>query len=227
MQRKSLNTAERILHPIRAIVFDAFGTLLQLGEQRHPYRRLLNQAAKAGRTPQPNDAVRVMSMDSDIRGVADWLGVSLTTEMWAELEADLSIELASVSLFPETWSTLEVLRQDGIRIGLCSNLARPYAAPVLDLLPFTLEAYAWSFEVGAVKPEAFIYQTVCGMLDLPPEEILMIGDTHVADCVGPRTFGMQALHLARSGTSPDARFIQTLDEVFTHLQPTDANRGSS
>lgn len=203
--------------PVRAVVFDAFGTLVQLHDRRRPYRRLLDFSVAAGRKPHPDDAARIMRSDCDLRGVAAWLGVPEETELLAEIESDLAIELASIDLFPETITTLEVLREKGIRTGLCSNLAQPYARPVLDLLPFTLDAYAWSFEVGAVKPESAIYEAVSRMLALAPEEILMVGDTYEADCLGPRRQGMPALHLVRQGTSQDASFIRTLDEVLAHL----------
>ncbi len=37
---------------IKAIVFDVFGTLAEIGDRRRPYARLLRLAAQAGRTPQ-------------------------------------------------------------------------------------------------------------------------------------------------------------------------------
>ncbi len=195
---------------MQAIVFDVFGTLAEIGQRRRPYLRLMKLAAAAGRKPKPDDAAKIMGTDCDILGIADSLGLSLTAEMRAVIDADLAAEIASISLFSDAVPVLEHLRNQGIKIAVCSNLAKPYAAPVLALLPFELDAYAWSFEVGAVKPDPAIFSAVCKKLDLPPAEILFVGDSYAADCAGPRAFGMQALHLARDGKSPDAEFAVSL-----------------
>ncbi len=199
---------------IRAVVFDVFGTLAEISERRRPYLRLMRLAAAAGRRPQPDDAVKIMSMNCDIFGVADWLGLSLTAEMRADIEQDIAAEIASISLFSDALPVIEYLRSQGIKIAVCSNLAKPYAAPVLSLLPCELDAYAWSFEVGAVKPDPAIFSAVCKKLDLPPAEILFVGDSYAADCAGPRALGMRALHLARSGESPDAEFAVSLLDLL-------------
>ena len=63
-------------HMIKAIIFDVFGTLAEIGDRRRPYARLLRLAAQAGRTPQPDDAARIMSMNGDIWAIARvaWIG---------------------------------------------------------------------------------------------------------------------------------------------------------
>ena len=100
---------------------------------------------------------------------------------------------------------------------MCSNLAKPYALPVLSLLPFEFDAYAWSFEVGVVKPDHRIYNTVWQSLALSPGEVLMVGDTYEADCLGPRRVGMHAIHLARNLASPDPRFLRSLCDLPAYL----------
>lgn len=207
-------TVKGLLGTIDAVVFDAFGTLVEMPVRRHSYRRLRELAVAAGRAPRPDDAARIMGVDCDIWGVADWLGVQVSVEAREEISTSLAFETESIRLFPETEATLLALKRLNVRIGLCSNLASPYGPPVDALLPFRLDAYAWSFEVGAVKSDAAIYRSICDRLDVPPERILMIGDTYEADCAGPRRVGMQALHLAREGESPDRVFIRTLDKML-------------
>ena len=112
---------------------------------------------------------------------------------------------------------LRALQRQGLQLGLCSNLAKPYAPPVLSLLPFELDAYAWSFEVGAVKPYHRIYSTVWQSLALSPGEVLMVGDTYEADCLGPRRVGMHAIHLARNLASPAPCFLRSLCELPAYL----------
>ena len=82
-----------------------------------------------------------------------------------------------------------------------------------------MDAYVWSFEVGAIKPGPIIYQAACEALQVKPDEILMVGDTYDADCLGPRKLGMQALHLARRGCSPDSTFLKSLSGLHMICAP--------
>lgn len=202
---------------IKAIVFDVFGTLAEIGDRRRPYARLLRLAAQAGRTPQPDDAARIMSMNGDIWAIARWLGLALSPALCDELADELAIEISSIRLYPEVVPVLRALQRQGLQLGLCSNLAKPYALPVLSLLPFEFDAYAWSFEVGVVKPDHRIYSTVWQSLALSPGEVLMVGDTYEADCLGPRRVGMHAIHLARNLASPDPRFLRSLCDLPAYL----------
>lgn len=198
---------------IKAVVFAVYGTLVEIRDRRRPYARLLQLLAKSGRVPREDDAVRLMSTPCGLAGAAQLFGVELPATAIAPFETELFAELASVALYPDAVGTLAALRRAGIKIGLCSNLAAPYAIPVLKLLPFRLDAYAWSFEMGAVKPDAAIYRAVCQKLACAPHDVLFIGDTLEADYLGPRAIGMQSLHLVRKGITQADDSISTLVQL--------------
>lgn len=207
----------RQLSGIRAVVFDVFGTLAEIGEKRRPYAQLMELLRATGRQPQLNDATRLMSANVGLAGVPQLFGAEVPFMAISALELELYAELASIKLFPETLQTLTTLRSAGYKVALCSNLAAPYAIPIKLLLPSDLDAYVWSFEVGVVKPQAAIYQNVCMSLACSPNQVLMIGDTLEADYLGPRQVGMQAFHLSRKESSPVAESIKTLDEILPML----------
>jgi len=127
----------------------------------------------------------------------------------AALERDLLEELSSVTLYPDALAAISLLQEAGIKIAVCSNLASPYAVPVRLLLP-ALDAYCWSFAVGAIKPEPAIYQHVAHQLKCSPSSLAMIGDTLEADCLGPRRFGLQGFHLCRQGEPTAEAFSDLL-----------------
>lgn len=213
-----MNTLIASTGGIKAVVFDVYGTLVEIGDRRRPYARLLQLLAESGRVPSTDDAARLMSTPCGLAGTAQLFGADLPVSKLAPLEMDLLAELASVALYPDTIETLAALKIAGLKIGGCSNLAAPYALPVLKLLPFALDAYAWSFEIGALKPDATIYRAVCQRLACAPEDVLFIGDTLEADYLGPRTMGMQSLHLARHGTTRTEDTISTLVQLFDILE---------
>ncbi len=202
---------------IKAILFDAFGTLAEIAERRRPYAKLLSLADTESRPTDADYAAIVMGRDWKIHEITDWLGVTQTQAQEAGVFEGLATELLSMSLFPETAEILAHLRACGLKLGICSNLAQPYAAPLRSLLPIEMDEYVWSFEVGAIKPDPIIYQAACDALKVKPEEILMVGDTYNADCLGPRRFGMQAVHLARVGHRPGRTFLKSLSDLHTLL----------
>ena len=191
------------------IAFDVFGTLVKIGERRSPYRRLMKWQKENGRQPKPDDAKFIMSHNLNLAELAKRLAVNIPDQFLQELEHDLDKELRSITLYEDTLSTLEELKKLGIKLALCSNLAMPYEEIVSSLLP-PLDAYAWSYEVTAIKPEPKIYQSLIDQIDCQASEVLFIGDTALADFTGPTTFGMSARLINRNNN-------QTLTEVLNDI----------
>ncbi len=194
--------------PVQVVVFDAFGTLVQIGERLSPYRQLMRWMRDNGRRPQPDDAARIMSQPRGLASTAALFGMSPPIELLAAWEADLQVELRTVRVFPDAVPTIAQLRQAGYRVGLCSNLAAPYGEPV-KALP-ALEVYAMSYDAGAVKPEPAIYQYLLDQLGCSPADVLFVGDTPSADLDGPLAFGMAARLI-------DRKAGQALDDVLADL----------
>jgi HAD superfamily hydrolase (TIGR01549 family) len=199
--------------PVKAILFDVYGTLAEIGDKRAPFRRLLQIGARQGRQPGSEDARTLMAQPLGLRDAADLLGIRLSDAEHAQLAADLKAEIASITPFADTLPTLQALQGRGYKLGLCSNLALDYAAPIMAALPFTLDAYTWSFDAAAIKPEPAIYAHACRQLGCAPGEVLMVGDTLEADVEGPRPFGMQGLLLDRKGRSRSKDALASLSAL--------------
>jgi HAD superfamily hydrolase (TIGR01509 family) len=180
---------------IRAICFDAFGTLVEITDKRRPFRALLQGSMK--RTA----AKDVLTKPLSLREVAAGVNHELGEGGLAELERDLQAECASVRLRPGIAEIWRSLRERGLRIGVCSNLALPYGPPLLSSLPDTPDAVILSYEVGLVKPDPAIFRLVCERLGLRSAEILFVGDTPSADVEGPRTVGMPAMLISEFESS--------------------------
>ena len=61
-----------------------------------------------------------------------------------------------------------------------------------------LDAYAFSCEVGAMKPDVKIYRETCNLLAASPLTTSMIGDSLRCDRDGPRAFGINGFYLDRA-----------------------------
>lgn len=175
----------------RAIVFDAFGTLIRYGSARHnPYRRFIDDSMKgcAARLP-----FLTRNVSADV--FAAELGL---THVMPEFRRELDEELAGLRLYDEVEAIIDNAQAEGLRMAVCSNLAFEYGAVVRRLLP-SFDAHILSFEVGVAKPERMIYEDTCLALQCAPSEAVFVGDSMRCDYDGPRAFGMQARRVDRLG----------------------------
>lgn len=198
---------------VKAILFDVYGTLVEIRDKRAPFRQLIQIGARQGRKPGHQDAAIIMAQRLGLQEAAALLGIRLTDADRERLDSELRAEIASIATFEDTLPALQELKRRGFKLGLCSNLALDYAAPIESLLPFALDAHVWSFDAAAIKPDPAIYAYACRQLGCLPGEVLMVGDTPEADVAGPRAFGMQAVLLDRKRRSSAIDTLQSLSSL--------------
>lgn len=181
--------------PPRALVFDCYGTLLEIVDRRNPYGRL---AALAGGRLVPSPMIEPLTLrDVVVRNLAT---IKISAAELAELELDLEAEIASVTPIADVLNVLTRLGGVGYRIAVATNLAAPYSEPVRRLLSNLVDAQIFSFELGVMKPSAHFFQRVCERLKVRPADALMVGDSLANDYHGALSAGLQARHLRRGLT---------------------------
>lgn len=127
-------------------------------------------------------------------------------------------------IFPEVPQTLKLLKQNGIKIGICTNAHQPMWIRDVEIQEHGIYDYfpecrVAAADVGYLKPHPLIFQTALRCLGLKPDEVVFVGDDLEADIGGAKAAGLRAV-LRRSvrrpsvdGTVvPDAK-INTLDEL--------------
>lgn len=199
---------------IKAVVFDAFGTLVEIKKKTWPYHSLINAIKES--LPYSGDFNKsvVMMQRTALRDWPEMAGTSIDPAVIEQAERSLKTELESIELFDDVEPTMQALKSKGLKLALCSNLALPYAEPVRRLLPVELDVYGWSFEIGAVKPYPEIYRWMCEALAIAPSEALFVGDNGEADYAGPTEFGMQARFLDRAAKEAGPHVIYSLREIL-------------
>lgn len=205
-------TAKQSAGPqIQAVCFDGFGTLVEIGDKRRPFKALLDNAGSL------SAATQALTTPMTLRDLARDLATN-TDEVWlAALEADLAAETASTQLRPGIDAVWSRLRRAGLKVSVCSNLAAPYADVLLGCLPDEPDAVVLSFEVGLMKPQPEIYELVCERLGLEPRQILFVGDTVEADVEGPRRAGLFAMHIDEFEAGMGNAATPGLPEPITEL----------
>ncbi len=84
--------------------------------------------------------------------------------------------------YPDTADVLTGLHQQGIKTAVVSNISfdlRP-AFGAIGVAGY-VDEFVLSFEVGAVKPDAAIFETALSRLGVAAENAVMVGDSEEAD----------------------------------------------
>ena len=201
-----------VVAPIRAVLFDWGDTLFESPHAPTIIRsaaraagvalpdaeadRMWDELWAAGKTEAEHAKGRDLSRDAHQRVWRDLF--SRANARVPGIDAVLYqrvMDPAAWIPYPDTEPTLRALRARGVPVGIVSNTAhdlRPYfAAKDLDRY---VDAYALSFEIGAQKPDARVFEAACAMLGAKPDQTLMVGDDPVTDA-GAGAAGLQVFIL--------------------------------
>jgi putative hydrolase of the HAD superfamily len=163
------------------------------------------------------DRIEAEVLDHQRNGEATEMNVvAASHRAYADAGLDLDDDLLDevLRLEQEAWwlgahvdrdavATLDALRHEGIRVGLCSNA--PYRARSLhEQLAFVglashLDSVTFSAEVGWRKPSPHIFAAALAALGTDAGATVMVGDSEAHDIAGARGAGMRAVLLCRNG----------------------------
>jgi putative hydrolase of the HAD superfamily len=120
-------------------------------------------------------------------------------------------------LYGEAYSTLANLYQP-CRLAVVSNFDRRLL-PIFDQLGITsmFEKIIISSEVGADKPDPYIFEYALGSLNVKPSRALYIGDDPAKDWHAAKAAGMHVFHLDRPKNSlaDVPQFLEKLNTAGT------------
>ncbi|WP_024692640.1 HAD family hydrolase [Pseudomonas syringae] len=208
---------------IDGVVLDAFGTILKINCPMNPYRELIREGRRQGLALSSDTIHRAMTTNLSFTELCAELQISLTPSKRKDLTKALKLELSSIEPYPDAVEAVSRLQDAGVKLGICSNLSAPYGPVVRRLFP-NLEAYAFSFELGVMKPHPVIYQSICDQMKIEAGQYLsrgaggvyMIGDSKRCDQDGPRSVGIMGLHLDRTGRGSINDLVQFAELVINH-----------
>jgi len=215
---------------IEGAVFDLGSTLIRFtgdwqqvmdAGKRQMTHSLLDSGLELDRTWQ--SALKQRDLDFVERPMAE-----LLNQVLAEL-GQLQVPAAAVdralermfSSSEEYWlpmpgvhEVLEELRQAGLRLGIISNASDAANVHRLvdkaNLRPF-FDPIIVSAEERIRKPDTRIFEILLQAWDLPPQRLVMTGDSLPADIVGARQVGMYSIWLTADADTPSNRAVR--DEI--------------
>jgi len=204
---------------LRAVVFDVDFTLAQPGPELGPegYRRVGERYGLRLDPARHDDARRVAleaverhpELDHDeetwvlfTQRIIEGMGGTGDTHA-AAVELTRAWEHAQhFELYEDVLPVVGELRRRGLRLGLLSNTARDLGAFVAHH-KLEVDALLTSRLHGKTKPHETIFRRMLELLDTPPEQAVMVGDSLDDDVEGAGAIGMRAFLLDRAGRYPD------------------------
>jgi 2-haloacid dehalogenase len=210
--------------PIRAVVFDAYGTLFDVasaarrafGEDRAMQAAWPRLAEDWRRKQLEYSWLRtIMGRHADFRTVTaealDWAlaaqGLTAQGLTGQGLAADRDRLMAlydRCEAYPEVAPMLAAIAARGLPCAILSNgsPAMLAAAVAAAGLGGAFAAVLSAEEAGVFKPDARVYALVGARLGLVPEEVLFVS-SNGWDAAGAALFGFRAVWVNRTGAPPD------------------------
>jgi putative hydrolase of the HAD superfamily len=237
-----LQSAGEIREPVRAVTFDAAGTIIRLTTSLG--ERYAHWAGADNVEVNPEEiemafprAHSVMFARRLAGGTARW-DTSSDEDWWREV-VSLSFILTGSSV-PETpfqelfqsfagkkaWGlyqdvpeALERLSSLGLPMGVISNFDERLLV-ILDELDISryFDAVIISSKAGISKPDPGIFRLSAQKMGLDATEILHVGDSYSEDYLGAKQAGMKTLLLDRGRRFPIRHSIGDMRDMYNYLE---------
>lgn len=121
-----------------------------------------------------------------------------------------------VQYYPEVKELLSSL-SNKYKITAASGSPREFLRHLLrDIEPHFHKIFSSISDYKKIKTPDFYHQ-ICQELDVPPEQILHIGDSWQFDFVAARETGIHALHLDRNGKNEHHGSLADLEQLKAYL----------
>ena len=242
MKISARNLRSSALEKVTAVAFDGYGTLFDFTEpdfiaafaeicaaQRlgadaaDLWRRFLRAAFKF-RSENHHSPVYTRYDEAWARQFEYiFKQMRLEGDPWAAAE-HLREKLAAADAFAEVYPVLEALRPR-YRLAVLSNADDDFLTAALQRNKLRFDTVVTSEQAGAIKPDPAIFHYLTARLDLPPAQVLYVGDNPIPDVLGPRQAGLRVAWVNRAGVRrprrvppPDIR-VRSLSELMPSLVP--------
>lgn len=116
------------------------------------------------------------------------------------------ISLERFQLFPDSLPILEEMRKSGYALAVISDAQKVFCleeGEILDIAHY-FKFVLLSTYFGFRKPDPRLFTIACALLDIPPGEVVYIGNDPETDVKGAKQIGMQAILLDRDSMNRKA-----------------------
>jgi HAD superfamily hydrolase (TIGR01549 family) len=125
-----------------------------------------------------------------------------------------------IRVFPEVHEVLEEIRVRELKQIIVSNARREFVDLEIDktnIAHYFERVFSATSDFGQIKKSVDIFQKVCTICRIMPEEMIHVGDDRLFDFEIPRKLGMPAFYLDRTGKCKEQSAIHSLRELNEKL----------
>jgi putative hydrolase of the HAD superfamily len=125
-----------------------------------------------------------------------------------------------INMFPEVPKVLEKLKNKGFRLIITSNARREFVDLELEKTNITNyfeHVFSSTSDFGLIKNSVRLYEKVCAICKIAPNEMVHTGDDPLFDFEVPRALGISAFYLDRTRQCKQETAIHTLEELNQRL----------
>lgn len=211
---------------IRAIIFDLDGTLYPMTKRFKPMFALFS-------LPHPLRLPGYMKLRDSFRGEARNSGSEIMAEINKKIEETFKIKsgqkwqekefypafyatLSATRKRPELDKLLKSLHDKKYRLVVLSDFGNVWERlTALDIDTSLFEHLLSSEDLGGFKPHTRPFEQTLKILNLPPEQVLMVGDREETDGDGARAMNMPFLKVPGKSNKGWRDSIQPLFDLPT------------
>jgi len=195
------------LSPFKAVIFDAYGTLLRNDDLVLIPRQIVADHALSARIEDVWRAWSELYFEATqlvpfrtLREIETHILPRVLRQFDVGADAAPYVELffqvtTKIELYPETRQVLNALGP--VRSAIVSNADHEHVAAWNFTLP--VEFVLISEAVRAYKPHRLVFERALERLGLAPHEVLHVGDSDVDDVKGAKAAGLRVAWLNREG----------------------------
>ena len=219
---------------VRMISFDMDGTLIATEFTDWVWKHGIPTlyAAREGISFEAAKSLVEEEYDKVGEGAIEWYDIKYWLQFF-KLNKDWRTLLGQyadkIRLYPDANPLLSRLKK---RYGLVltSNAGREFLEVELNatgLGKYFSQIFSATSDFGEVKKTTRVYDRVCRMLGVTPEEIIHVGDHYEFDYLVPRSLGIQAFFLDRSGQRNGDSVLRSLEDLEKGLRMEGGGKGPS
>jgi HAD superfamily hydrolase (TIGR01549 family) len=180
----------------KAVIFDCFGTLMNINDKQMPYK-FLREILYKNNINIEKFSEWAMTKKVDFQSIEELCKFKFSNEEKIKFKQMLEKELRSIHIYPEVNVLLKKLKNNNITTMMCSNLAFPYGNAAKKLT-YPLDHYVLSYDIGYIKPNPKIFRECQKRLNLESDDIVYVGDSYKNDYLAAKEYGFDSYWLKRN-----------------------------
>lgn len=199
--------------------------IFDVGQVCYPYsleplNQLLREQSTDHKTFDKKGGAKSFNYNSFMKGETDFTafcknlcshcGIVYSKDI--EQSVDNAMHQGVGPFYEETLETMSWLRKEGIEIGFLSN-ALPNLADTGQTLAAEDKIFV-SYELGLLKPDKAIYQSVLAKLNAKPEEVIFIDDKR-ENVEAAKSLGINGIVFDRNTISRQIKTLITQNSFLT------------